>query len=246
MERLTQTDRAIIVAINYHLTRGERIGIAQVAEECCVAKSTVVKATKKLGYLGFSDAVRKLHEQPASELDENLLATDIVDGDLLEESERIARMLWKHRNSKNIIGSSEHGTGHVLASYLARKLAMFDIFAPMTYDYATAVGADKQTGLAFFFTHSGPRDSAGRSASVTMDEVLSNLVTKSGFHVVLVTDMPDTPARDKAEVIIPIHPSANDGIDLYVARTIMFFEFVLSDYANIASIHDARHRETRP
>lgn len=46
LSELSATDQTIMSAINYHISQSEYVGISELADECDVAKSTIVKLAK--------------------------------------------------------------------------------------------------------------------------------------------------------------------------------------------------------
>ena len=55
MRGLTHAERAVVTALNAHITRNEEVSLTELAQECHVAKSTVVKTLQRLGYQGFEE-----------------------------------------------------------------------------------------------------------------------------------------------------------------------------------------------
>ena len=52
---LSELERAVFRHISQHVAQNEEITLTELAEECHVAKGTVIKAVQKLGYRGFND-----------------------------------------------------------------------------------------------------------------------------------------------------------------------------------------------
>ena len=133
MVGLTPLERDIIQLLTQHISCNEEISLTELAEECHVAKSTVVKAVQKLGYGGFGDLTYniRLNAQSAG----GLLPRRPVSGDVDDQVDRLSRLLWSCRDKHSILFSGDHRIGAPLSSYMCRKLAMFGIFASASYDY---------------------------------------------------------------------------------------------------------------
>lgn len=232
MQNLTPTEQSIMVTIDALVQSGEPFTLAQVAEECSVAKSTVTKAVKKLGYEGFRDMVAQL-SRPTTEVGENLLPEEFLVGDVLEEAQGLASLIWEMRTRKDIVCSSRSGTGYILPGYLSRKLAMFDIVCPATYDYATAICTLHEPGIAFLILHEGRPTNRVSGTPAEVHEPMLRLIRKEGYHLVAISDDPTAGEQVGADSLVLISPEGSTDLDLFAAKTTMFFEFVWSELSDL-------------
>ena len=90
MVGLTPLERDIIQLLTQHISCNEEISLTELAEECHVAKSIVVKAVQKLGYGGFGDLTYniRLNAQSAG----GLLPRRPVSGDVDDQVDRLSRL----------------------------------------------------------------------------------------------------------------------------------------------------------
>ena len=63
MVKLTDIENDILHCINVKITNNIRVSLTDVANECHVAKSTVVKLSKKLGYSGFVEMYYQMSDK---------------------------------------------------------------------------------------------------------------------------------------------------------------------------------------
>ncbi len=54
-QRLSPLERQIMQSLVAHISQNEEVSLTELAEECHVSKSSVVKMVQKLGYRGFED-----------------------------------------------------------------------------------------------------------------------------------------------------------------------------------------------
>ena len=233
MQRLTPTEQSVMAALDFRIQSGDAVSLTKIAEECCVSKSMVTKTVKKLGYAGFKDLVEQL-DRPGSDVDDNLLLSEFLEGDVLEVSEGLARLIWANRDRKNMVSSSLTGGNAILADYLSRKMAMFDISCPATYDYATAISPSGEPGLAFLFLHSGPARTYASGTTMGVNEPMLRLLHRQRYHIVGVSDDPAAEQRTSADTFVLISPERDDGLDFFAAKVTMLFEFVWSALSEIS------------
>lgn len=233
---LSATDERILFTLNDHVSQGDHVSITTVAEECSVAKSTVVKLAKKLGYHGFSDLRDDLARGRRDTVSDTYLPMSITDfDDALEDATRMAQYVWENRFHKNVLVGSTSSAGRLLSSYLERKLFMFNIAAASTYDYATIMPGVRQPGFALFYEHNAsPKAERGR-ISLTVSRPHFRLAQKSGYTILLVNDTGSSArAARLAHDTFRIKRSNVEHADLFVPRTIMLFELMLSELARMA------------
>lgn len=234
---LSTTDQVILSTINYHISRSEFVRVSTIAEECNVSKSTVVKIAKKLGYRGFADMRDTLSAVKADEVSESFLPLDTAeDGDALAAADRLAHLFWERRSAKHVLMSSPSSAETILSAYLARKLSMFDIFAVCTYDYAAIIPKNAEPGIAVFFEHNNDPKAVSGSLVLTATRPHFRLASQKGYLTVLFSDVAkETPASQLADEVFRIKPSRDLRCDLFVPRTIMLFELMLSELSRLSA-----------
>ena len=236
LAELSTTDQVILSTLNYHICRSEFVTVSTLANECSVCKSTVVKMAKKLGYSGFADMRDTLSAGRADEVSETFLPLDTAeDGDILSAAERLAQLFWERRSAKHVLMSDTSIVGTIPPSYLARKLAMFDINAVSTYDYEAIILKDSKPGIALSFEHNIDPKAGTGSFALSVARPHFRLARQLGYLTVLVSDVTkETPASQLANKVFRIKPSYDLRCDLFMPRTIMLFEFMLSELSRLA------------
>lgn len=227
MTTLSPTERGIVSALMAHISRNEEVSLTELAQECHVAKSTVVKALQRIGFQGyreFSYSYRISRDMQYG----NLLPREVVRGDAEQVAADLANMLCWCQGKKSLVFLGGRRMGALLANYVSRKLAMFDIFAPASYDYAMVDETQLDFGAAFFFFHHNPTKGFGTSG--TGDSMIQT-VREHGYRTVVFTDSDDVHAYGGVDVLIRIVGNANPNVDLFATRTIMVFEEALHLFA---------------
>ena len=95
-QNLNQTDMLIWKYILNNRGKVRRISIHELAKECCVSSTTIVRFAQKLGFDGFADLKSSLKRE---ELVENVVSTDILTSLEKFYSKTSANLL--HRNYDN-------------------------------------------------------------------------------------------------------------------------------------------------
>lgn len=226
MVGLTPLERDIIQLLTQHISCNEEISLTELAEECHVAKSTVVKAVQKLGYGGFGDLTYniRLNAQSAG----GLLPRRPVSGDVDDQVDRLSRLLWSCRDKHSILFSGDHRIGAPLSSYMCRKLAMFGIFASASYDYLMVEHHALDPGTAIFFFHRELPGRANWGQTSGYGEGMLRAARDAGFSIVAFSDDPEKSTRVQADLCIAIDSRDDAGGDLYMMRVLMVFEMALA------------------
>lgn len=226
MAGLTPLEHDIIQLLTQHISCNQEVSLTELAEECHVAKSTVVKAVQKLGYGGFGDLTYnvRLNAQSAG----GLLPRKPVAGDLDDQVESLARLLWSCRDKHSILFSGDHRTGAPLSTYMCRKLAMFGVFASASYDYLMVEQHALDPGAAIFFFHRELPGRADWGQSAGYGEGMLRAAREAGFSIVAFSDDRDKTVQGCAELLIPIEENDDSGADLYMTRVLMVFEMALA------------------
>ncbi len=225
MRNLSQTERAIMTALNAHITRNEEVSLTELAEECHVAKSTVVKAIKRLGFKGYREFTYNYRISRDIQRG-TLLPLKVIDGDDAEVMERLVDTLDWCAGKKSIVFCDGKLWAPLLADYVSRKLALFDIFAPASYDYAMVTESRMACGAAFFFFHH--LHSGEEAVSSGIGEGMVETVRAHGFRTVVFADGDETNVSSYADVLVRIADDAGADLDLFATKVIMVFERALA------------------
>lgn len=232
MPLFSQLERQIVQALVAHISQNEEVSLTELADEVHVSKSSVVRAVQKLGYRGFPDLTYSVRFNAQSDADMLLPRHVMADSGFDDAAETLARCLLRCAGKRNLIFSGDRRLGALIASYMSRKLAMFDIFAPPSYDYAMTVPGALPCGVAFFCFH---RELPGRSVWGQQDgygEGMLAAARSTGFYVVAFSDNV-APRPSDADLLLRVAPNERDDLDLYAARVIMLFEAALARYAGL-------------
>jgi len=241
MQAFTKLEREILASLSAHISQNDEISLTDLAKECHVAKSTVVKAIKKLGYKGFDELTHSIRLN-ARAGDGVLLPRQVVQGRSQETVVTLAHQLLLCEQKRNFIFSGDRRTGRLIASYMSRKLAMFDIFAPASYDYALARQESLPCGTAFFCFH---KELPGRSPLGQQEGYGDGMLRSArdaGFSLVVFSDDVERERPAKADLLVRISGNEDDREDLYVSKVLIVFERALSLYATERRARDAAVR----
>lgn len=226
MRSFSQTERVVINALNAHISRNREVSLTELADECHVAKSTVVKTLQRMGFRGyqeFSYGFRLSRDVQRG----SLLPKEAIEGSGTLVARSLANVLVDCEGKKNIVFSDGKRLASLLAQYLSRKLALFDLFAPASYDYAMVHQSSATPGAAFFFVHQGA-DPKGLGQS-GVGEGMIVVARELGYHVVVFTDGDEVGMVNHADVVVRITKNANPEIDLYATKVIMVIERSLAE-----------------
>lgn len=218
--KLTEIEKDIVTHLQYRVTKQEKISLSDLADECHVAKSTIVKTAKKLGYSGFVEMF--YHMQNAyDENHANDLVYDLVEGDLKESIRLVADKIYECKDKKNLVIAKDNED--LLSHYLSRKLEMFDIFAPSTYEFNMVQNPRMKKGIAVLCDM---RNSTSKKST----EMLS-LIKHEGYYVIAFGDRNNKWIGQYADMCIFIHKTQYKTADFYVAKMLIFIELLLCELA---------------
>lgn len=231
MRSLSQAERSVVNALNAHITRNEEVSLTELALECHVAKSTVVKTLQRLGFRGYQDfsySFRLSRDvQRGALLPRETLASDMQEAS--EIVHQLSELLVWCQDKKNIVFCDGKRSAALLADYVSRKLAMFDIFAPPSYDYVMVTESQLPCGLAFFFLHESVRN--GKLEPVGVGEAMLETVRQRGYKTIIFTDQNVARVIPYADMLVKIAENVDPEIDLFASRVLMVFENVLAGYS---------------
>lgn len=231
MPLFSPLERQIVQALTSHISQNEEVSLTVLAQECHASKSSVVKAVQKLGYRGFNDLSYNVRFN-AQTSSGSLLPRAITEDSFDAASDALTRCLGRCPGRRNFIFSGDRRCGALIASYMSRKLAMFEIFAPPSYDYAMTARGDLPLGVAFFCFHRelprhaqwGQQEGYGRG--------MLKAAREAGFFVVAFSDDPSHgKTQDDTDLMLRISPNDGIDVDLYATRVIMLFEAALARFS---------------
>ncbi len=231
MSQFTQAEKAVVDRLASHVATQNVVSLTQLADECHVSKSTVVKALKKLGYNGYDEfactfRIRSHHGKGG------LVPQVLVVGDQDQHVEAVVRLLTDNAEKKNVVFASGEDTASLIASYLSRKLAFFDIFMPVTYDLEMVDNPRLERGFALFILHAGIlQRRSTRDTHRHAGEQLMRRARERGFTIMTVADQDfeGLPLIPDLDLRIPTNDTVD--LDLFASRVISLFECSLSRYA---------------
>lgn len=228
MQVFTELEEKIVRHLAKHIQQNDEISLTALADECYVSKATVIKAVKKLGFEGFGDFQHSIRFNVQAQ-DGVLLPRRVCKQDIDLLVHLFAQALYHARGKRNFIFSGDRRTGRVIANYMSRKLALFDIFAPASYDYMFARQVDLDVGLAIFCFHKELPQKSLLGQQMGYGDGMLETARDAGFTIVAISDEEPVPHEKDIEILIPIAESAADTEDLYIPKVLIFFEQVLAE-----------------
>ena len=219
MSKMSDLEKEVIQQIQKNITLKNKISLNDLAQECHVSKSTIVKLAKKLGYSGYVEMVHKMYNEQEWT---DPFRTDLIDGDLEWTVRKLAQKLREFAGCKNIIAKSPYGD--YVCSYYSRKLQMFDIFAADTYDYGMVLNSRQKKGFALFLS---------QNTSFENYSELMRLAQKSGYYLIVFATDPSDPLIRYADYHVIFKNNPYKTADFFHAQLIVMLEMVLSEYSRI-------------
>lgn len=223
MSGLTAIENDILHCLNVRIANNEKVTLPQLAEECHVAKSTIIKLSKKLGYSGFVEMYYQLHgKEKRKMLFDSSLDEILVEGNLQECVKKIANLLYQYKHCKNFVNS--YGRDDILSAYISRKLMMFDLFAPSTYDFDMVKTVYLLKGIALF------PDLRSKNPFEVKD--IMKLAKEQGYYILAFSDQELTWEESYVDYFVKLKTTEYKTADFFQAKMIMLIELVLSEFSN--------------
>lgn len=216
MDKLTDIEQDILIHIQKYTSSGRKITLNILAEELHVAPSTVVKLAKKIGYTGFTDMNYQMRSTAQKQ---TAFEKGLIEGNLDEVIGELANLLIQHENDKNLViipGESDY-----LEKYISRKLQMFDIFAPDTYDYSMVDNPRLEKGIAFIVSDSYELGDYEIVRQAKQQGYYFVVLAKDRFHMSL----------NYADMKIIFQKTEYKSADFFGAKVIVLIEKMLSEFA---------------
>ena len=219
MNKMSDLEKEVMQQIQKNIILKNKVPLNDLAQECHVSKSTVVKLAKKLGYSGYVEMIHKMYnEQEQSDP----FRTDLIEGDLEWTVRKLARKLREFAGCKNIIAKSPYGD--YVCSYYSRKMQLFDIFAADTYDYGMVLNSRQKKGFALFFC---------QPSSFGNYLELMRLAQESGYYIIVFAADPTDPLIRYSDYHVLLKKNPYKTADFFNAQLIILLEMVLSEYSRI-------------
>lgn len=219
MSKMSDLEKEVMLQIQKNITLKNKISLNDLAQECHVSKSTVVKLAKKLGYSGYVEMIHKMYSEHEWS---DPFQSDLIEGDLGWTVRKLAQKLREFAGCKNIIAKSLYGD--YVCSYYSRKLQMFDIFAADTYDYEMILNSWQKKGFALFLSQNNPFGNYSE---------LMRLAQKAGYYIIVfATDLTD-PLIRYSDYHVIFKKNQYKTADFINAQRIGLLEMVLSEYSRI-------------
>ncbi len=221
-KKLSELEKEIIGRLQAYIDVNKKVDLSILAEECHVAKSTVVKAAKKLGYSGFMELYYQMKKDKQNQVKTNLFTQEnLVHGNMKEILDKVAQLFYENKENKNIITSFK--AKHTIAEYLSRKLMMFDLFAPATYDYDMIFSPTMKSGVLFLIDIDLEDQEVLKDALLTKKEI--------GCLMIVLSNRKNKQLMKESELYIELQESQYKTADFTEAKAIVFCELLLAYYS---------------
>ena len=161
-------------------------------------------------------------KQKKKSLSEKKIEETLIDGDLNECIKKIANLLYRYKNCKNFVNS--YGRDDMLSAYIARKLMMFDLFAPSTYDFDMIKNVYLQKGIAIFPDLRKKHPFEGKD--------IMKLAKQQGYYIIAFSDTELTWSKKYVDYFVKIKVTEYKTADFFEAKVIMLMEMILSEFSN--------------
>lgn len=226
---MTEIENLIMDTMLRNITQNKNVSLKELAKQCHVADSTIVKLSKKLGYSGYIEMYYHYLNNNNIETSKDVFNENLVVGDLNEVVQDFASVILEHAKDKNVI--SDGAKYPLLGLYLPRKLRLFDIFAAYSYDYELLDVMHFKPGMYILIQKRISNDMA-------LSEMLK-IAIKKGYHIILITcDMDDFAYSDFVDMTIQIQEDVSCPIDLWEPKVMVFLEKVFAEYSRIVYLGD--------
>lgn len=224
---MTEIENSIIETMLTNITQNKNVGLKELAKQCHVADSTIVKLSKKLGYSGYIEMYYHYLNENNTETTKDVFNENLVVGDLNEVIHDFASVILEHSKDKNVI--SDGLKNPVLGLYLARKLRLFDIFAAYSYDYTLLDVTHFKPGMYVLIQKRTSND-------IPLNEMLK-IAIKKGYRIILITsEIDDFMYLDFVDMTIQIQKDSASSIDLWEPKVMVLLEKVFAEYSRLAHL----------
>lgn len=230
MIQLTHSEERILEVLQNRISLRQPTSLENLAAECYVAKSTIIKLAKRLGYDGFVEMYHyyKNHQASSAQIDVMPFESDLVVGDLRTILRELALKLREYEDCKNIVyptGAGKMVDTEMLGQYIARKMNLLDLIAFPSYDYLMAQPPRRKKGLVFYLDIHNLKD-----------DTMVKLTRREGFYLVGFSDQADPAMKADMNYFVQIARTEYRDANFYLSKLLIFFEMLLSEYANLSRL----------
>lgn len=230
MQKLTDTEREIIEKLFASNAVREEISLTELAASCHVAKSTVIKTVKKLGFSGFKDYLYA-YQTSSNIHNTRVLPKQVTEGDFDLAVALLADCLERCRGKRNICYSGGDPTIGILADYVNRKLNMFRIASVSSYDYVTFDSLAPKAGVMFFFLQAVPESDKNYVNVRPAYEGLLAYAAQHGYTTVAIIDAGFPDDLPYIDVAIKLAREPGATMQMFPVKVLMLFESALAAYS---------------
>ena len=230
MQKLTDTEREIIEKLFASNAVREEISLTELAASCHVAKSTVIKTVKKLGFSGFKDYLYA-YQTSSNIHSTRVLPQHVTEGDFDLAVAMLADCLERCRGKRNICYSGGDPAIGIVADYVNRKLNMFRLTSVSSYDYVTFDSLAPEAGVMFFFLQEIPASDKNYVNVRPAYEGILSYAVQHGYTTVAIIDAgfpDDLPYIDAA---IKLARTPSTVTQMFPVKVLMLFESALAAYS---------------
>lgn len=230
MIKLTNSEDRILSTLQNRISLRQPTSLENLAAECYVAKSTIIKLAKRLGYDGFVEMYHyyRTHQAPSIQADKMPFESDLVVGDLRAILRELAWKLRENEDNKNIVYATGAGTlvdTEMLGQCIARKMNLLDLIAYPSYDYLMVQPPRRKKGIIFYLDIRNMKDNA-----------MIELGKREGFYQVGFADCTEPTMKAEMDYFVQVIKTEYHDADFYCSKLLIFFEMLLSEYANLSSL----------
>ncbi len=230
MQKLTDTEREIIEKLFASNAVREEISLTELAASCHVAKSTVIKTVKKLGFSGFKDYLYA-YQTSSNIHNTRVLPKQVTEGDFDLAVALLADCLERCRGKRNICYSGGDPIIGTVADYVNRKLNMFRIASVSSYDYVTFDSLAPKAGVMFFFLQAVPESDKNYVNVRPAYEGLLAYAAQHGYTTVAIIDAGFPDDLPYIDVAIKLAREPGATMQMFPVKVLMLFESALAAYS---------------
>lgn len=230
MQKLTDTEREIIEKLFASNAVREEISLTELAASCHVAKSTVIKTVKKLGFSGFKDYLYA-YQTSSNIHSTRVLPQHVTEGDFDLAVAMLADCLERCRGKRNICYSGGDPAIGIVADYVNRKLNMFRLTSVSSYDYVTFDSLAPEAGVMFFFLQEVPASDKNYVNVRPAYEGILSYAVKRGYITVAIIDAGFPDNLPYIDVAIKLARTPSATTQMFPVKVLMLFESALAAYS---------------
>ncbi|MGL5978905.1 MAG: MurR/RpiR family transcriptional regulator [Erysipelotrichaceae bacterium] len=219
MHSLSEKERLIFDCIILSAKQEKRITVKEVANECHVSASLVMKLAKKLGYSGFSEMyyassqLGKMQTQHTFQIGEGEAKVKTFASMLLD-------LLQQNKGHQMLVTSL--GSCDCAAMYLTQKLQEQ---GHLVLDNAMNPVMSQPQGLMFVLSESG-------NNLFLIKQI--QLAKQQGYTIINITSNKDGATARLSDIVLEVareKSSLNEyRPNLFTARVMMLFEYIVANY----------------